>query len=147
MIAEGVRPPGAGGEGGGLGAREKPPQIQNHWWEMMDSLPGQVLRPLRDATKSNLTPTHRRIRRSHARERLQEYVRDLSEWMQSVDAMMRRHGEPSVDKLDGAQAEAFHASLTDSERKALAKCQRVRAAIAYGHMTLNWLEWELADGR
>lgn len=125
---------------------EKPRQVQPHWWEMMGALPSQVLSPLHDALDGRLTLAHRRCRRNHARDHLDRYIRDLQAWMKSVDDMMQRHGEPFVDKLDAAQAEAFHASLTDSERKALAKCQRVRAAIAYAEMTIQWLEWELAHG-
>jgi hypothetical protein len=113
---------------------------------MMGALPSQVLHPLRDALDGRLTLAHRRCRRNHARDNLDRYIRDLQAWMKSVDDMMQRHGEPFVDKLDAAQAEAFHASLTDSERKALAKCQRVRAAIAYAEMTIEWLDWELAHG-
>lgn len=146
MNREGGMRPGAGDGDGGSGSSKIPRQIQPHWWDMMDALPSQVLRPLRDALDGRLSLAHRRCRRNHARDRLQDYVRDLSEWMDSVDAMMQRHGEPFVDKLDAAQAEAFHASLTDSERKALAKCQRVRAAIAYAEMALERLDWELSNG-
>lgn len=112
----------------------------------MAPLPGQVLRPLRDAFDGRLTLAHRRSRRNHAREHLDAYARDLQSWMHSVDAMMLRHGEPCVDKFDSEQAEAFAQSLTDAERCALAKCQRVRAAIAYAEMTLEWLGWRLARG-
>jgi hypothetical protein len=113
---------------------------------MMRPLPSQVLRPLRAAFDRRCTIAHRRCRRNHARDQLDRYARDLQEWMDSVDAMLVRHGEPFVDKLDGAQAEAFHARLTDSERKALAKCQAIRAGIAYGRMTLDQLDRELSHG-
>lgn len=146
MIAEGVRPPGAEGAGGGLGVQKIPRQFQPHWWEMMDALPSQVLRPLRDAVNGKFSVPHRRRCTNQARNQLDHYSRDLHEWMQSVEAMMQRHGEPHVDKLDAAQAEAFHSSLTESEHKALTKCQRVRAAIAYGHMTFEWLDSELSRG-
>ena len=146
-MTEAPHAPVSGRGGGGSPVCEKPRHFQPHWWEMMDSLPGQVLRPLRDALDRRFSLAHRRCHRNHARQHLDHYVLDLTEWMESVDAMMQRHGEPFVDKLDAAQAEAFHASLKDSERKALAKCQRVRSAIAYGHMTLEWIDWELADGR
>lgn len=145
MTAEGPMPPVSGFGGGGLGGCEKPPRIQAHWWDIMSPLPAQVLRPLRDTLDRRFTLAHRRCHRNHARDHLDHYIRDLQEWMDSVDAMMQRHGEPFVDKLDGAQAEAFHASLTDSERKALAKCQSIRAAIAYAGFALQRIEWELSN--
>jgi len=145
-MTEGGTHPGVGGSGGGLGASKNPRHPQDHWWDFMASLPSQVLRPLRDAFDGRLTLAHRRSRRNHARHQLDAYARDLKAWMQSVDAMMRRHGEPNVDKLDPEQADAFAKSLTDAERKALAKCQKVRAAIAYAELTLEWLNWTLARG-
>jgi hypothetical protein len=145
MTEGGTHPP-AKDDDARLGVREKPRQIQDYWWEFMDALPSQVLRPLRDAFDGRLTLAHRRCRRNLARLQLHAYKRDLREWMHSVDAMMLRHGEPSVDKLDPEQAQAFALSLTDSERRALAKCQRVRAAIAYAEMTLEWLDWSLSRG-
>lgn len=146
MKGEGGRPPGSGDGDGRLGVFEKARQFQPHWWGMMVALPSQVLRPLRDAMDRRRTRAARRALRDEAAANLRAYARDLTEWMESVDAMMQRHGEPFVDKLDPAQADAFHASLTDSEKRALAKCQRVRAAIAYAGMTLEWLDAELSDG-
>ena len=146
MIAEAPSPPVTEGDGEGPPVCEKPRQVQPHWWEMMDALPSQVLRPLRDAVDGKFSFPHRRRCTNQARNQLDHYSRDLQEWMQSVEAMMQRHGEPHVDKLDAEQAENFHASLTESERKALTKCQRVRAAIAYGHLTLEWLDSELSRG-
>lgn len=147
MSAEGVRPPCSGSGPGGAGGCEKPPRkIELHWWGMMDALPSQVLRPLRDALKRRFTLAHRRCHRNHARDHLDHYAAGLGEWMESVDAMMRRHGAERVDIRDQEKADAFHSGLTDSERKALAKCQRVRAAIAYARMALEWLDWELSHG-
>lgn len=146
MKREAPRAPGSGAESEGPGVQKIPRQIAEHWWELMAPLPGQVLRPLRDATKRNLSKAHRRCRRNHARQRLSEYRRDMRAWMQSVDDMMTRHGAHLVDLADGEQTAKFHATLTDSERKALAKCQVVRAAIAYGEMSLEWLDWELSNG-
>lgn len=89
---------------------------------------------------------HRRCRRNHARERLVTYRRDMREWMQSVDAMLVRHGAQSVDVLDYEEADKFAARLTGSERRALEKCQLVRTAIAYAEMALEWLDVELSHG-
>lgn len=142
-MTEGPHAPGYGRVDGRPGVQKIPRQIQEHWWQSMTPLPSQVLRPLRDATKRNLSKAHRRCRRNHAKERLSQYRRDMQEWMNSVDAMMQRHGAQLVDIADVEQAEAFHSRLTDRERKALAKCQAVRAAIAYAEMSLEWLDWDL----
>lgn len=125
------------------GVQKIPRQIQERWWQHMDALPSQVLRPLRDATKRSMTLAHRRCRRNHARERLTEFKRDMSAWMESVDAMLRRHGVECVDITNPERTAEFHARLNDSERRALAKYQRVRGAIAYAEMSLEWLDWDL----
>lgn len=142
-MTEGPHAPGYGRGGGGPDVQKIPRQIREHWWQSMTPLPSQVLRPLREATMQSRTTAHRRCRRNHARLNLSAYQRDMQEWMDSVDAMMQRHGAQLVDIADVEQADAFHSRLTNSERKALAKCQAVRAAIAYAEMSLEWLDWEL----
>ncbi|MCJ0825955.1 hypothetical protein MQC88_08300 [Luteimonas sp. 50] len=125
---------------------QKPRQPQAHWAEMMQPLPGQVLRPLRDARDTRRSVPGRRTRLNHARQELRIFAANMQPWMADVYAMMDRRGRASVDQDNPLQAEAFLARLSKSGRDALAKCQRVRAAIAYAEMTIEWLEWELAHG-
>lgn len=129
-----------------LGACEKPRQYQPHWAEMMQPLPSQVLRPLRDARDARLAIHRRRTHLDTARQELRIYAENMKPWMDDVYAMMDRRGRAFVDPNNPLQAAAFLARLSKSGRDALDKCQRVRAAIAYGEMTIEWLEWELTHG-
>ena len=128
------------------GACEKPRQYHPRWGEMMQPLPSQVLRPLRDARDARLSIHRRIVRLDHARHELRIYAGNMQPWMDEVYAMMDRRGRASVDPTNPLQAEAFLARLSKSGRDALDKCQRVRAAIAYGEMTVEWLHWKLTHG-
>ena len=145
-MTEGGTTPVLRSTGGRPGLYEKPRQFQPHWAEMMQPLPSQVLRPLRDARDTRRSTSYRRLRLIHARQELRAYVASMQPWMADVYAMMDRRGRPFVDQENPLQAEAFLARLSKSGRDALAKCQRVRAAIAYAEMTIEWLDWELAHG-
>lgn len=143
-MTEAPSPPGLSSKGGRQVLREKPPQFRSHWLEMMEPLPGQVLSPLRAARDSRRSVFSRRTRLNHARQELHIYIGNMQPWMDDVYAMMERRGVSFVDANNPLEAEAFLARLSKSGRDALAKCQRVRAAIAYAQMTVEWLGWELA---
>jgi hypothetical protein len=145
-MIEAPMPPVLCSKGGRPALCEKPRQFQPHWLEMMRPLYSQVRRPLRDALNHRLPLHRRKIRLNHARQELRIYAGNMQPWMNDVYAMMDRRGRAFVDQDNPLQAEAFLARLSKSGRDALAKCQRVRAAIAYAEMTIEWLEWELAHG-
>jgi hypothetical protein len=58
---------------------------------------------------------------------------------------MDRRGMECVDPADPTQAADFVERLTPAGINALSKRKRAEAAIAYADMTLEWLDWELAD--
>ncbi|RYD60858.1 MAG: hypothetical protein EOP58_15680, partial [Sphingomonadales bacterium] len=99
----------------------QPREFKPHWLEMMQPLPSQVLRPLRDARDARLSIHRRRIRLDHARHELRIYAGNMKPWMDDVYAMMDRRGRAFVDPNNPLQAAAFLARLSKSGRDALDK--------------------------
>jgi hypothetical protein len=146
MTPEAPSPPVAEHDDERLGVCKKPRQFQPYWLEFMEPLPSQIRRPLRDALNPKLSAKRRAARLVQARRTLHIYAGDLGEWFESVDQMMDKRGVEYVDPSNAAQADAFVARLGDSGRRALDKRQRIRTAIAYARMTIDWVEWELTHG-
>ena len=142
-MAEGGTPPAGGGGGGRPVVCKKPRQFQPHWWDFMAPLPSQVRRPLRDALSLHRRRTARLRSIDAAREALRSFKADATVTGDSVDARMQAIGMEYADPSDRAEAAAFLDRLGQSGRKALAKRDRVAAAIFYAESTIAWLEWEL----
>ena len=142
-MAQGGTPPAGGGGGERPVAFEKPQQFQPYWWDFMAPLPSQVLRPLRDALSLHRRRTARLRSIDAAREALRSFKEDAAVTADSVDARMQAIGVEHADPSDLAEAAQFLDRLGQSGRKALAKRDRVAAAIFYAESTIAWLEWEL----
>ena len=145
-MTEAPPPPVSGRGGGGSPVYEKPRQFQERWFEAMDSLPSQVLRPLREALKIHRSRERRLQFLDAARYILGIRKSNFRITSESVDERLDALGVEQVDPSNPLQAAAFVERLGDSSLKALDKRQRVRAAIAYAEMTIEWLEWELSHG-
>ena len=114
---------------------------------MMDALPSQVLRPLHDALSIHRTHEFRLRALGQARDELGMLKSKAGVYSESVDARFQALGMEQVDSTCPEQADAFLERIGASGLKALNKRQRVAAAIAVGEMTLEWLDWELSNGR
>jgi hypothetical protein len=100
---------------------------------------------LRDALNARLSLPRRRAGLYHARRHLAPFKQSMATYSESVDAMMDRRGMEDVDPTDPTQATDFVERLTPAGLNALSKRKRSEAAIAYADMTVEWLDWELAD--
>ncbi len=114
--------------------------------EHMAPLPSQILLPLRAALSIHRRRPARLRSIDAARCALHDYKANANVTAESVDTMMHARGMEQVDPSNPLQAGAFLARMSDSGRKALAKCDRVQGAIAYAEMTIQWLDWELSHG-
>lgn len=112
----------------------------------MQSLPSQVLRPLREALKIHRSDEHRLRHLDAARYELGVLKSNAGIYSDSVDAKLQELSVEQVDPSNPLQAAAFVARMGDSGRNALSKRQRKESAIAYAEMTVEWLQWELARG-
>ena len=146
-MTEAPTPPVPGRGIGGPPACEKPRRFQERWFEAMDSLPSQVLRPLREALKIHRRRERRLQFLDSVRNELGILKSNARIYSDSVDAKLDALGVEQVDPTNPAKAAGFVERLGDSSLKALDKRQRISAAIAYGEMTIEWLEWELSNGR
>jgi hypothetical protein len=113
----------------------------------MQPLPSQVLSPLRDALSIHRTQEFRLRALGHARYELALLKSNAGIYSESVDTRFHGLGMEQVDATCPEQADAFLDRIGESGLKALNKRQRVAAAIAYAEMTIEWLDWELSDGR
>lgn len=147
MSAEGGMTPVVGSPAGGPGASKNPRQFQAYWWDFMTPLPSQILRPLREALSLHRRRPARLRSIDAARCALHDFKADAKVTGESVDARMQAVGMEYADPGDPADAAAFLDRLGESGRKALAKRDRVAAAIAYAELTIAWLEWELTRGQ